>query len=139
MGEESFLIVKLGSLGDLIFTLPAVAALRQAHPQARIDWVVERRWYPLLESNPDLTNVVILDRASAGSFLFTAWRLRAARYTCAVDFQGLYKSAVLACFTGAPVRLGFTPVSLVNVGRQNHQCLSTCSGCSLSQRYSIRS
>ncbi|HVB35568.1 MAG TPA: glycosyltransferase family 9 protein [Patescibacteria group bacterium] len=108
MPDERFLIVKLGSLGDLVFTLPAVAALRQAHPAARIDWVVERHWYPLIEGNPDLTNVVILDRASTGSFLFTAWRLRTARYTCAIDFQGLYKSAVLARFAGAPVRFGFT-------------------------------
>jgi heptosyltransferase-1 len=108
MADERFLIVKLGSLGDLVFTLPAVAALRQAHPEARIDWVVERRWYPLIEGNPDVTNVVILDRGSAGSFLFTAWRLRTARYTCAIDFQGLYKSALLAWLAGAPVRIGFT-------------------------------
>ena len=109
MSEQRFLIVKLGSLGDLVFTLPAVAALRQAYPEARIDWVVERRWYPLLEKNPDLTNVIILDGASTGSFLFTAWRLRNAHYTSAIDFQGLYKSALLALFSGAPVRVGFSP------------------------------
>lgn len=109
MIDERFLIVKLGSLGDLIFTLPAVSALREAHPEAKIDWVVERRWYPLIEGNPDVNNVVILDRGSAGSFIFTAWRLRTARYTCAIDFQGLYKSALLARLAGAPVRIGFTP------------------------------
>lgn len=106
---DRFLVVKLGSLGDIIFTLPAIAALHLAHPEAQIDWVVERHWYPLLEGNPGLTNVVILDGASAASFLFTAWRLRAARYTCCIDFQGLYKSALLARFTGAPERIGFTP------------------------------
>ena len=52
MPDERFLVVKLGSLGDVVFTLPAVAALRDAHPDARIDWVVDRRWYPLLERNP---------------------------------------------------------------------------------------
>lgn len=109
MADDRFLIVKLGSLGDLVFTLPAVAALRQAHPTARIDWVVARHWYPLLEKNPDVSNVVILDSPSAGSFLFTAWRLRTARYTCAIDFQGLYKSALLARLSGAPVRIGLTP------------------------------
>jgi lipopolysaccharide heptosyltransferase I len=107
MAEERFLIVKLGSLGDLVFTLPAVAALREAHPNARIDWVVERHWYPLLERNPDLSDVIILDRDSTGSFLFAAWRLRTVHYTCAIDFQGLYKSALLARFSGAPQRVGF--------------------------------
>jgi lipopolysaccharide heptosyltransferase I len=108
MTDDRFLIVKLSSLGDLIFTLPAVAALRQAHPEARIDWVVARHWYPLLEGNPDVNNIVILDRASVGSYIFTAWRLRTAHYTCAIDLQGLYKSAVLARLSGAPVRVGLT-------------------------------
>ncbi len=108
MPEERLLVVKLGSLGDIVFTLPAVAALRDAHPNARIEWVVERHWYPLLERNPDLSEVIILDRDSAGSFLFCGWRLRTLHYTCAIDFQGLYKSALLARFSGAPERIGFT-------------------------------
>ena len=108
MPDERFLVVKLGSLGDVVFALPAVAALRDAHPDARIDWVVERRWYPLLERNPDLTDVVILDRDSTGSFCFAAWRLRTRHYTCAIDFQGLYKSAFLARFSGAPERIGLS-------------------------------
>ncbi len=107
MSDSRFLIVRLGSLGDLIFTLPAVAALREAHPEARIEWVVERHWYPLLERNPALDDVVILDR-SAGSFAFVAWRLRTARYTCAIDFQGLYKSAALVRLSGTPERIGFS-------------------------------
>jgi lipopolysaccharide heptosyltransferase I len=107
MSESRFLIVRLGSLGDLIFTLPAVAALREAYPEARIEWVVDRHWYPLLERNPVLDDVVILDR-SAGSFAFVAWRLRTARYTCAIDFQGLYKSAALVRFSGAPERIGYS-------------------------------
>jgi heptosyltransferase-1 len=106
MTDERFLIVKLGSLGDLVFTLPAVAALREAHPRARIDWVVERHWYPLLERNPDVNDVVILDRDSTGSYIFTAWRLRTAHYTCTIDFQGLYKSALLARLSGARERIG---------------------------------
>ncbi len=106
-GEERFLVVKLGSLGDLVFTLPAVVALREAFPQARIDWVVERHWDALLEGNPDLNEVIVLDRG-LGPALFTILRLRRARYTCAIDFQGLYKSSLLAMAAGAPCRLGFT-------------------------------
>ena len=35
------LVVRLGSLGDLVHTLPAVAAIRLVHPFAQIDWLVD--------------------------------------------------------------------------------------------------
>ncbi len=42
------LVVRLGSMGDILHALPAVTALRQAHPEWVIDWVVEPRWRALL-------------------------------------------------------------------------------------------
>jgi len=47
--DERFLIVRLGSLGDLVHTLPAIASLRDSFPGARIDWLVERKWAALLD------------------------------------------------------------------------------------------
>src|ERR1700741_3189306 len=44
---QSFVVVRLGSLGDLVHTLPGVAVLRSSFPEARIDWVGERKWSPL--------------------------------------------------------------------------------------------
>ena len=44
------LIVKLSSLGDVVHAMPAVQDLRQAWPQAQIDWVVEPAFAPLLRS-----------------------------------------------------------------------------------------
>ncbi len=41
-------MVRLGAMGDILHALPAVTALRQAHPEWRIDWVVEPRWRGLL-------------------------------------------------------------------------------------------
>ena len=105
MADERFLVIKLGSLGDLVHTLPSVAALRESFPGARIDWVVEQKWFPLLQGSPDLNEVIALDRHWWGP---TLRRLRAARYTCAIDFQGLYKSAVLGLLSGARRRLGFS-------------------------------
>ena len=46
-GFQRILIVRLGSMGDIIHSLPAVAILRRAFPQARIDWVIEERWAEL--------------------------------------------------------------------------------------------
>jgi lipopolysaccharide heptosyltransferase I len=106
-GDSRFLLVRLSSLGDVIHALPAASALRDTFPEARIDWVIDARWQRLLEGNPDLNEVIAYDRKQAGGLLATIRKLRAARYTCAIDFQGLYKSAMLALASGAPRRIGF--------------------------------
>ena len=104
---ERFLVVRLTALGDILHTVPAVAALRAAHPEARIDWVVERKWAPVLEGSPVLNEVIPFDRGSLLGAVRCVQRLRDAHYTCAIDFQGLYKSAVLAMLSNAPRRIGF--------------------------------
>ena len=107
MAEQRFLLVRLGSLGDVIHALPSAASLRDTFPDARIDWVVEGKWARLLQGNPDITSVVVLDRARRGGFHAAVMQLRAAHYTCALDFQALYKSALLAFASGAARRIGF--------------------------------
>lgn len=107
MPDQRFLLVRLGSLGDIIHALPAASALRDAFPEARIDWLIEPKWRRLLEGNPDLTEIIPLEKKSASGLISTIRKLRAARYTCAIDFQGLYKSALPAFASGAPRRIGF--------------------------------
>ena len=105
--EERFLVVRLTALGDILHTVPAVAALRAAHPRAPIDWVVERKWAPVLEGSPALGEVIPFDRRSLWGAAECVERLRQNHYTCAIDFQGLYKSSLLAALSGAPRRIGF--------------------------------
>jgi lipopolysaccharide heptosyltransferase I len=105
--EERFLVVRLTALGDILHTVPAVAALRAAQRTARIDWVVERKWAPVLEGSPAISEVIPFDRGSVWGAVACARRLRRKRYTCAIDFQGLYKSSVLAMLSDAPRRIGF--------------------------------
>ena len=94
--NSHILIVRLGALGDIIHTLPAAASLRHSFPKAHLAWLVERRWAALLEENPSVDEVVLLERDSAGA-LFRSWRsLRARRWDVAIDFQGLLKSALVA-------------------------------------------
>lgn len=107
MAEQKFLLVRLGSLGDVIHAIPSAAALRDTFPAARIDWIVADRWRRLLEGNRDLNEVIALEGRGPGAFAAAARRVRAAQYSCAVDFQGLYKSAMLAFASGAPSRIGF--------------------------------
>ena len=101
---QRILVVRLGSMGDIVHTLPAVAALRDAFPQARIDWLMERKWLPLLGGNPDVSAAIAFDPGSWSALRRTISQLRGARYDCAIDFQGLYKSALLGYCSGAPQR-----------------------------------
>ncbi len=105
--HHRFLLVRLSSLGDVVHALPAASALRDSFPEARIDWVIDARWQRLLEGNPDLNEVIAFDRKQAGGLSSAIRKLRAAQYICAIDFQGLYKSALLALASGAPRRIGF--------------------------------
>lgn len=105
--SERFLVVRLTALGDVLHTVPAVAALRAAHPRARIDWVVERKWAPVLEGSPAINDVIPFDRRSLWGAVECVQRLRENQYTCAIDFQGLYKSSILAALSGAVRRIGF--------------------------------
>jgi heptosyltransferase-1 len=123
------LIVRLGSMGDIIHTLPAVTALRRAFPEPSIGWIVEERWAELLctlpepRSGPRSPRRPLVDRVHTvntktwrkSPFSAQTWEqiaaglseLRAQRYEVAVDFQGAVRSALLAGWSGAPTVYGF--------------------------------
>ena len=101
------LVVRLGSMGDVIAALPAVASLKHSIPHSKITWVIDPKWSLLLEGNPYVDSVVHLDRRTFTG-LRTAWReLRAGRFDFAVDFQGLVKSAIVATLARPERIFGF--------------------------------
>ncbi len=96
------LIVRLGSLGDIIHAIPAAAALRARYPRARIDWLVDPRYAPILQLVEGLDAAIPLDpRVGVRTLLRTIAGVRRTNYDVAVDLQGLLKSAVLARAAGA--------------------------------------
>jgi heptosyltransferase-1 len=125
---DRLLVVRLGSMGDIIHTLPAVAALREAFPHATLGWLVEERWAELLctlryprsgrrsAERPLLDRVHTVNTAEWRHSLFSVntWQqmasglseLRGIRYEAAVDFQGAVRSALLARWSGAAVVYG---------------------------------
>jgi len=103
--QRDFLIIRLGSLGDIVHTIPAVAALRHGFPKAKIDWVVEEKWSPLVQMVTCVDEVIPVQRTFSGQVACVR-RLRRGHYGCAVDFQGLYKSALLGWLGGARRRIG---------------------------------
>jgi heptosyltransferase-1 len=105
--RPQILVVRLGSLGDVIHALPAVATLKHGFPGSVLTWVVNPRWSPLLEGNPFIDRLIPFDRRSLKG-IGEAWRLlRANRYDFAVDLQGLVQSALIASFARADRIYGF--------------------------------
>ncbi|MGH9685012.1 MAG: glycosyltransferase family 9 protein [Candidatus Acidiferrales bacterium] len=107
MVEPRFLIIKGGALGDVIHTLPAAAVLRDTFPTARIDWAIQPRWARVLECNPDIREAIAFENSNPIAMVRALSRMRSTQYTCAIDFQSLYKSALLSFACGAPRRIGF--------------------------------
>jgi len=98
---RSILVLKPSSLGDIVHTLPAVAAIRAAHPRTTITWVINPEWAPLLRGNRDVDHVHIFPRGEfrglgAPASLFP-WLMKTRRLQpdLALDFQGLLRSAMI--------------------------------------------
>ena len=108
---RKILAVRLSSLGDIVHSMPGVAALRDAEPDAQIDWLVARTWAPILEGSPAADRLILFDKAPATRIAQTVRELQGNRYQVAVDFQGSYKSAILTRLSGASRRVGFDRAS----------------------------
>ena len=117
------LIVKLGSIGDIVHTLPTLAAIRREWPQAEVAWAVERRAAEILRDNPLVDRLIEIDTKAlrrgwplSGETLLATrqqlQRLRASAFDVALDFQGLLKSAAIARLARAPRVYGFARASL---------------------------
>ena len=101
------LIVRLGSLGDIIHAIPAAAAIRRAFPHASIDWLVDVRHREALDLVPVLNRSIPVDTGSVASIASAVREMRRSEYDVAVDLQGLLKSAVLSRLSGAARVVGF--------------------------------
>lgn len=111
MPENStrFLIVRLSALGDAALTLPLFFTLRERFPQAFIGWVIEEKAASLLHEMPGLDRLHIWKKTekNLGGAWHLAQKIRAERYDCALDAQGLTKSAILPFLAGIKKRVGF--------------------------------
>jgi heptosyltransferase-1 len=107
---RSILVIKPSSLGDVVHTLPAVACVKNHWPQARIRWLVNPEWAPLLQGNPYLEDVIEFPRKRFGGMMgwtkFSGW-MRAlkerAHPDLVLDFQGLFRSALIGRWSGGEV------------------------------------
>ena len=116
MPEPRFLVLRLGSLGDIVHTFPAVAALREAFPHAEIVWLTHPRWTALVKSSGLASEVREIETRSWSSLRAAIGQLRRTRWHAAIDYQGLWKSAALPFFGGIARRIGFSSQTIREFG-----------------------
>jgi heptosyltransferase-1 len=108
MAEPSLLVVRLGSLGDILHTFPAVAALRESFPSGNIVWLTHPRWKMLVEYSALASSTWTIETRSLTLLWEIIQRTRKMKFAAAIDYQGLWKSASLPFFGGVKRRIGFS-------------------------------
>jgi heptosyltransferase I len=99
-------------MGDILHALPAVAALRRAHPNWYLGWAVEPRWRPLLcVDRIHLVNAKAWARtpfrlSTLEEIAALRRELRAERYDLCIDLQGAVRSALAGRLSGSPRMFG---------------------------------
>ncbi len=105
------LLIRPRLIGDVVFTTPAVRALRRRFPEAWIAYLVEPEAAPVVRANPHLNEVIVAPRRAGWRRLADdvalGRRLRAARFDLVVDLHGGPRSSWFAWATRAPRRIGF--------------------------------
>lgn len=121
MAGNRYLFLRLSALGDILFALEALAALKQAEPEARVDWLVEDRGEALLRDHPLLDQVLVYPRRLLAHQARRPWlwpalalslfrhlrALRARDYDAALDLHGNLKSGLHLFFCRARRKLGY--------------------------------
>ena len=107
----NILLIRLRLIGDVVFTTPAIGAIRRMFPAARITYLVEPPAAPVVRHHPAIDDVIIVERprgvARLRYDLALARRLHAQRFDLVIDFHGGPRSGFLAWATRAPRRIGY--------------------------------
>jgi predicted lipopolysaccharide heptosyltransferase III len=108
----NILLIRLRMIGDVVFTTPAIRALRRRYPDARISYLVEDAAAPVVQGNPHLDDVLVIPLTTGLGRIGDDWRigadLRRRRFDLVIDFHGGPRGSWLSWLTRAPRRIGYT-------------------------------
>lgn len=105
---KKILLIRLRRIGDVILTTPAISALRKSIPAASISYVVEKPYRELVEGNPNLGKVIILEKKqSLRDFLKLIRLIRKEKYDVVLDFHGGPRASLIALLSKAKLKVGY--------------------------------
>ncbi|WHZ15606.1 MAG: Lipopolysaccharide core heptosyltransferase III [Nitrospira sp.] len=103
----NILVIKLRHIGDVLLSTPVLRALREAYPDARLTLLLNRGTEGVLTHNPDVNEVLCVEKGAWDAQLRFVQMLRRRAFDCVIDLTDGDRSAVISLATGAPVRVGF--------------------------------
>jgi ADP-heptose:LPS heptosyltransferase len=101
------LLIRLREIGDVVFTTPAIGAIRRHLPGAHISYVVEPAAASVVASNPNIDDLIVVPRKHLLADVALGWRFRTARYQLVIDFHGGPRASLLTWLSAAPLRVGY--------------------------------
>ena len=107
--KKKILIIKLGALGDIVHTTIIASAIKQAHPEWQIDFLVSDIHADILKNHPHIDNVLIWEHSKRKSYKYlitTAFKLFKNRYDIVFNLTRAFRNNLLT-------RLAF-PKKIVN-------------------------
>lgn len=113
-GPADILLIKPGSMGDVIHALPCAVAIKNHWPNAKLTWLIDDRWQPLLGGLASLDAAVVFPRQKFrglfGILKSLPWIASLSRLSpdVVLDLQGLLRSALMARFSGGKRIVGLS-------------------------------
>jgi heptosyltransferase-2 len=110
-GIRRVLIRGTNWIGDVVMTLPAIAAVRQTWPRAQI-FVLAKPWVAdVYRLSPDVDRIIPFEEPGRHAGIRGNWRLagelRTYGFDCAILLQNAIEAAILARLAGIPLRAGY--------------------------------
>jgi predicted lipopolysaccharide heptosyltransferase III len=104
---RNVLVIKLRYIGDVLLATPTLRAIKAAWSDVRVTMMVNRGTEDVLSGNPDIDEIVVLDKGSLAAQSRLIARLRHRQFDTVIDLTDGDRSAFLSWVSGAPVRIGF--------------------------------
>jgi predicted lipopolysaccharide heptosyltransferase III len=105
---KRILLIRLRRIGDVILTTPAISALREGIPAATISYIIEKPYRELVERNPDLDKVIVLEKKqSLREFFKLIRQIRKEKYDVVLDFHGGPRASYITLFSKAKLKVGY--------------------------------
>ena len=102
--NKKFLIIRLGSIGDVILTTPLIRCLRAKYPESRIDFLIKKEFEVVLSQNPHLSNILTFNKNTGKGELSRLHKLiKQTHYSHIFDIQRNIRSVSLTVGSGAIV------------------------------------
>ena len=105
---QKILLVQLRQMGDVLLATPAIRSLRQNLPDAHIAFLTEESAYPIVEDNPDLSEIIVIKRKQSLIEQINVIRdIRRRRFDLIFDFLANPRTGYIAFFSGAGMTISY--------------------------------